>query len=433
MVQTARIPSAGDVSGMTAATTGPITLAAAGRRVTSSAIRDLLTVVERPEVISLAGGLPAAETFPVAEIAGAIAELLATESTRALQYSTTEGYLPLRTMVADWHGTVADQVLMTHGSQQALELVVRATVDPGAEVALADPGYVGAIQAFRLAGARLTAIPTDADGMIVEALAERLAQGCRPVLVYVVPNFHNPTSATLAIDRRRSLGALAERYGFLIVEDDPYGHLRWAGDALPALRSFSGRVVSLGTISKLLCPGLRVGYAVAPPGLAGPLVTLKQAVDLHTSTLGQMTAHRVLATPGFLPGHVDRVRLLYQHRATALAAAVAEHLGAVASFRPAEGGMFLWIRLDRPDVDTHDLLEGAVAAGVAYVPGRAFGIDDRHPHELRLSFSGVPPSDLDEGVRRLAASLLPPGRRYPLNHPAHGGSGARRTDMPDRL
>ena len=388
--------------------TAPIALSAASRRVTSSAIRELLTITERPEIISLAGGLPGPETFPVAEIAAAIADILATEPSRALQYSTTEGYPPLRELIAGWHGTTADQVVITHGSQQALDLVVRATVDPGAVVALADPGYVGAIQAFRLAGATLAAIPCDRDGLIVDALAERLARGCRPALVYVVPNFHNPTGATMPADRRRALAALADRYGFVIVSDDPYGHLRWAGDEVAPLASFSDRVVSLGTVSKLLCPGMRVGYAVAPPGLAGPLVMLKQAVDLHTSTLAQMAAHRVLAAPGFLRRHADGIRPFYRQRAAHLVAALTQ-LGDLASFDRPEGGMFIWVRLERPDIDTHEHLGAALANGVAYVPGKAFGIADDHRHQLRLSFASASATELDEGIRRLVASLPQPG------------------------
>jgi 2-aminoadipate transaminase len=387
------------------ATPAPFALAAAARRITSSAIRDLLTITDRPEVISLAGGLPAPDTFPVAEIAAAIAELLSTEPARALQYSTTEGYLPLRTLVAGWHRTIADRVVITHGSQQALELVVRTLVDPGDVVALADPGYVGAIQAFRMSGASLAAIPSDGEGLVVDALGERLAGGWRPALVYVVPNFHNPPGATLPNSRRRALGALAERYGFVIVEDDPYGHLRWGGEPAAPLRSFSDRVVSLGTVSKLLSPGLRVGYAVVPAALAGPLVMLKQAADLHTSTLAQMATYRVLARPGFLEGHLQRIRPIYGQRAACLSAALTELLGDMASFHAPEGGMFIWARIDRPDIDTHRLLSTAMAHGVAYVPGRAFAIDDPHPQELRLSFASAPTHDLVEGVRRLVASL----------------------------
>jgi 2-aminoadipate transaminase len=353
----------------------------------------------------LAGGLPGPDTFPVTEIAEAMADLLANESNRALQYSATEGYPPLRSLIGNWHGAAVDQVLITHGSQQALDLVVRAVVDPGEVVALADPGYVGAIQAFHLAGAALVAVPSDADGLIVDALAEQLRGGLRPALVYVVANFHNPTGTTLPAERRRALAALADRYGFLIVDDDPYGHLRWGGEMVAPVGSFTDRVVSLGTVSKLLCPGLRVGYAVAPPSLASSLAMLKQAADLQTSTLGQMAAYRVLAAPGFLPRHLGRIRPRYQERAAVLVEALTHQLGDAASFRRPEGGMFIWVRLEGSDLDTHALLPGAIANGVAYVPGRAFGIDDQHPRALRLSFASASPTELVEGIARLAASI----------------------------
>jgi 2-aminoadipate transaminase len=399
----------------------PLRLGDAARRVTSSAIRELLGVAEDPSVISLAGGLPAPDSFPVADIAAAVAGVLADDPVGALQYSRTEGYEPLRAWVAGRHDASADQVLVTHGSQQALELVARANVDPGTVVALADPGYVGAIQAFRLAGADLLPVPGDAGGLMVDELARALRRGRRPALVYVVPNFDNPTGATLAADRAAELGRLADRYGFLIVEDDPYGHLRWAGPSSPPLARFTERVVSLGTISKLLCPGLRVGYTVAPPALARTLVQLKQAVDLHTSSLAQRAAFRLLSTRGFLDRHLARLRGLYRLRARALAAALGEHLGDLASFRPPDGGMFIWARVERAGVDTQVLLASALSEGVAYVPGPAFGVAHRHRRHLRLSFATAGPEELDEGVRRLRTALCRPGRTAPARR--HGNLG----------
>jgi 2-aminoadipate transaminase len=390
-------------------------LGGAARRVTSSAIRELLGVAEDPTIISLAGGLPAPDSFPVPDIAAALAGVLADDPTGALQYSRTEGYEPLRGWVAGRHGVDADQVLITHGSQQALELVARASVDPRTVVALADPGYVGAIQAFRLAGAALLPVPSDTGGLMVDALARGLRRGRRPALVYVVPNFDNPTGATLTPDRARELCRLADRYGFLIVEDDPYRHLRWAGTPSPPLATFTERVVSLGTISKLLCPGLRVGYTVAPPALAGPLVQLKQAVDLHTSSLAQRAAFRVLSTPGFLDRHLARLRRLYRRRAETLVAALGEHLGDLATFRPPEGGMFIWVRVEGTGLDTQALLSSALAHGVAYVPGRAFGVARRHRQQVRLSFATASPDELDEGARRLRAALFGPGRAVRLD------------------
>jgi len=394
-------------------TSPPVPLAARMDRVRSSAIRELLAHAEQPGVISLAGGMPAPETFPVGAIAAALAAVLAEASPGALQYSMTEGIAMLRAWIAEQHsGThrpaALDQVLVTHGSQQALDLVARATVDPGTVVALADPGYIGAIGAFRLAGARLAAIPSDRDGLVVDALAERLSEGLRPALVYVVANFDNPTGATLSRSRRRALAALADRFGFLIVDDDPYGHLRWAGDAIPGLARWSERVVSLGTISKLVAPGLRVGYAVGPAELIRAMVLLKQATDLHTGTLAQHVALRLLAEPGFVAEQADRLRPVYRHRAEVLAAALRAELGEAVRFRDPEGGMFIWASIDGPGVDTARLLPAAIGRGVAYVPGSAFGIEAAHRAELRLSFATAGPDELRRAAARLAEVLSGP-------------------------
>ncbi|OWY62086.1 hypothetical protein B7486_60310, partial [cyanobacterium TDX16] len=326
------------------------------RRVGSSAIRDLLAVAERPDVISLAGGLPNSERFPAEVLAESAAAVLADDPGGALQYAATAGYEPLRTWVAARHGVDAAQVVVTHGSQQALELVVRALADPGDTIALADPGYVGALQAFRLAGADLLGVPSDADGLRVDVLAERLVAGARPVLVYVVANLDNPTGATLSAERRVRLAELADRYGFWIVDDDPYGELRFPGQAPPpaSLASLSDRVVTLGSTSKVLAPGLRVGWAVGPEPLVRDLVLLKQAVDLQTATLAQRLAHHVLVRPGFLEPHLVGLRVAYQEQAEALTSGLRVELGERITFEQPTGGMFVWAVV--AGVDTRQLL-----------------------------------------------------------------------------
>lgn len=384
------------------ASTTAITLGAA-TRVDSSAIRDLLHVVDRAGLISLAGGLPAPETFPTTELAAAFSDLLVGDP-GALQYSTTEGHLPLRAWVAARHDVDVERVLITHGSQQALDLVARALVDPGATVALADLGYVGAVQALQLAGARLLPVPSDADGLRVDVLEDRLRDGERPVLVYVVPNFDNPTGATLSLERRAALGALAEHYGFVVVEDDPYGELRWDGEALPPVAAFTERIVRLGTVSKTVCPGLRIGHVVAPEPLAQALVLVKQAVDLHTSTLAQRAVHRVVTSPGFMAAQLDRLRPLYRERCGALADALDTHLGGRLRFAAPSGGMFVWARFT-DGTDTDALLPAAVERGMAFVPGRAFSVAGDHSASLRLSFATATPAQLEEGVRRLTGAL----------------------------
>jgi 2-aminoadipate transaminase len=378
-------------------------------RISSSAIRELLALVDRPGVISLAGGLPSPGLFPVEETRSAIDELLRRDPGR-LQYSSTEGDPELREWIAGRHGVRADRVIVTHGSQQALDLVSRATLEPGDPVALADPGYVGAIQAMRLSGGCLVGLPTDGEGLCVEVLAERLGAGLRPRLVYVVPNFHNPTGASLSGRRARRLAGLADRYGFLIVEDDPYGEIRFSGVAAAPLASLTDRVVSIGTISKVLFPGLRVGWVVAPASLAPALALVKQAVDLHTATLAQSVALHLLRRPGFLAGHVRSLRAYYESQASILTGALGQALGDHLEITPAEGGLFLWARVRRDDVDTEALLPTAVDQGVAYVPGSAFSVTAPHRAELRLSYATVTPGELEEGARRLAGVLVG-GRR----------------------
>jgi 2-aminoadipate transaminase len=371
----------------------------------SSAIRDLLHLTGRPDVISLAGGLPSPSAFPVEAIADATAAVLADDPEAALQYSTTEGHSGLRRWVAARSpvATDPDQVVVTHGSQQALDLLVRATVAPGGSVALADPGYVGALQVLRAAEARLTGIPADAGGLRVDVLADRLAAGLRPTLVYVVAEFDNPTGATLATERRRELARLADRYGFLIVADDPYSALRWAGTHPPDLRILTDRVVTLGTTSKVLAPGLRVGWAVAPRPVADRLVVLKQAADLHTAGLNQAIVATVLARPGFFAAHVEALRDRYAGQSQALQDALHTHLGDRIAFDPPDGGMFLWGRM-QDGTDTAALLARALAAGTAYVPGAAFAVTAHHRSGLRLSFATGEPTALEEAVRRLAGA-----------------------------
>jgi 2-aminoadipate transaminase len=380
-------------------------------RAGSSAIRDLLEITERPGIVSLAGGLPNPATFPTEAIARATTAALADDPVAALQYGPTEGFRPLRRWVAERTGRGADgadHVLITSGSQQALELLTRALVDPGGVVALADPAYVGALQAFRAAGTELVAIPSDADGLRVDVLAERLAAGVRPALVYVVANFDNPTGSTLSAERRIDLAALADRHGFWIVDDDPYGELRWNGTAPVALRDLTDRTITLGSTSKVLAPGLRVGWAVAPPEVVSAMTILKQSADLHTSALTQQIVHRTLAEPGFLDGHLAMLRRTYRSQAEHLVRALDENLGDRLEVAAPDGGMFVWARLLDPGADTAALLVPAVDQGVAFVPGAAFGVEDLHPRRMRLSYATADRAGLDLAVDRLAG-VIPAG------------------------
>ncbi len=376
-------------------------------RIGSSAIRDLLAIAQAPEVISLAGGLPDPTTFPVAAIAAATAEILAADPASALQYGPTDGCTALREVVAERAGTLPDRVLITSGSQQALDLVARTILDPDDVAVVADPAYVGALQALRAGGARLHPIPTDAHGMRIDLLAEHLHAGLRPKLVHVVATFDNPTGSTLDGRRRVALAELAEEFGFWIVDDDPYGELRWRGTSPTALRDLTDRTITLGSTSKVLCPGLRVGWAIAPPALEADLAILKQSADLHTSALSQQIAARLLADDAAMAAQIDGLRTTYRGRADALADALDRHLPGALRFARPDGGMFLWARLAdgvRPGATTANLLLEAIDRGVAFVPGAAFAATDRDRHDrwLRLSFATGDPAHLDEAARRLA-------------------------------
>jgi 2-aminoadipate transaminase len=380
---------------------GPhIALSSTTTRIGSSAIRDLLALVDRPGMISLAGGMPAPETFPSAALVEAVADVIR-EDALALQYSSTQGFGPLRDWVAGQDGVQPEQVVVTSGSQQALDLLARVLVEPGGLVAMADPGYVGAIQAFRLAGARLLGVASDGHGMRVDVLSERLEAGARPAVVYVVADFDNPTGATLTAERRRALAGLAERYGFVIVDDTAYRRLRLTGEEPVPLAALTERLVTVGTVSKVLCPGLRVGYLEGPPSVVAAVVLIKQAVDLHTSTLAQRAVHHLVTTPGFLEGQVEALRILYRERATALCDALDRELGELLSFARPVGGMFVWARFLAAGIDTSALLPRAIEQGVAFVPGCAFAVNAGDTDTVRLSFSGAAATDLAEAVQRL--------------------------------
>lgn len=387
-------------------------LLGAARRIGSSSIRDLLAVAQQPGVISLAGGLPDPSGLPVDAVARAAAEVLAEDPTSALQYGPTEGLPALRALLAARAGVDEDRVIVTSGSQQALDLVARTLVEPGDVVAVTDPAYVGALQALRGAGAQLDPIPSDAGGMRVDLLADRLHAGLRPRLVHVVSAFDNPTGATLDGRRRVALAELAEAFGFWIVDDDPYGALRWSGTEPTSLRQLTDRTISLGSTSKVLCPGLRVGWAIGPREVVASLAVVKQSTDLHTSALSQALALRLLADEPALASHTADLRATYRMRADALADALEHRFGAHLRFRRPLGGMFVWAELGdglAPGRSTADLLATAVGNGVAYVPGRAFaaGRPEAHDRHLRLSFATTDPAGLATAVDRLAAALAP--------------------------
>ena len=397
-----------------------LTLARRTRAVAPSAVREILKVAERPDVLSFAGGLPAPELFPVEAIARAHATVLAREPAAALQYSTTEGFGPLREHLADdyrragVHGASADQVMMTSGSQQGIDLVARVLLDPGAVVVVENPTYVAALQVFAAAEARVVAVPSDDDGLDVAALARVLAR--EPVrLVYLVPSFQNPRGTTLSLPRRHALISLLQAHQVPVLEDDPYGALRFRGEALPPLAALddSGLVISLGTFSKTLAPGLRLGWVHAARGLLKHLVVAKQACDLHCGTLAQRAVAELLSTFDF-EAHLDTLRATYGERCAVMLDCLERGFPEGTRFTRPDGGLFVWAELPG-EHDTEALLELAVREKVAFVPGAPFFAAAPRRNTLRLNFSNRSPELIREGMARLckvleSAALLEPAR-----------------------
>ncbi|WP_042301847.1 PLP-dependent aminotransferase family protein [Paraburkholderia kururiensis] len=375
------------------------------RKLTSSAIREILKVTERPEVISFAGGLPSPATFPVEEMREASERILRDAPAAALQYSATEGYLPLREWVAARYSVGGvqirpTQVLITTGSQQALDLLGKVLICPQSPVLVETPTYLGALQSFSLYEPHYVQVPTDDAGLIPASLTPELTAGAR--LLYAQPNFQNPTGRRLPLERRRALAEFAMNAPFPVVEDDPYGALDYAGEPLPTLLSMAPEhIVHLGSFSKVLAPGLRVGYVVAPEELHFKLVQAKQATDLHTPSFTQRIVHEVVKD-GFLDRHVPTIRALYRDQCAAMLAALERYMPEGVSWNRPEGGMFIWVSLPA-HIDSMKLLEEAVANNVAFVPGAPFYADQPEHNKLRLSFVTVPPAKIDEGVAKLAA------------------------------
>ncbi len=373
-------------------------------------------------MLSLAGGMPSPHTFPVDELAEAARAAVADRPEVTLQYARTDGLTELRLVLAAMVGGArgracgADEIVVTTGSQQALDLIGRTFLDPGDTVAIESPGYLGAIQALGAQQPCWLPVPVDHDGLDTDTLGRALAAGARPKLVYTTTDFLNPTGAVLHPGRRVALAALAERYGFLVVEDDPYGRLRFGEPVHPPVAAHTDRCITLGTTSKTIAPGLRVGWLSAPPTVAAALARTKQSVDLNTAALTQMVALALLRQPGWLDERAIALRDFYRPRAEHLQAALTSALP-TADVPMARGGLFLWVTL--PGTDTTALLPRAIEEGVAFVPGSAFSTDGAPSPHLRVSFATLADDDLGEAARRLGAAaqhvgtpvVLGPGSR----------------------
>lgn len=365
------------------------------QQLTSSAIREILKVTERPEVISFAGGLPSPATFPVAEMEAAVARVFADNPQAALQYAATEGYLPLREFVAKRYQVDVERVLITTGSQQALDLIAKVMIDPGSPVLVETPSYLGALQAFSLFEPEFVSVPTDDQGLLPESLTAELTAGAR--FLYALPNFQNPTGRRLPLERRQALVARARELGLLLVEDDPYGELSYAGSQLPSLLSMNpDGVIYMGSFSKILAPGMRLGFVIAPPELHFKLCQAKQASDLHTPSFTQRIAYETIRD-GLLERHIPTIRELYGKQCRFMLDSLARHMPEGVRWNAPEGGMFIWVELPE-GLDSMALLEQAVQRNVAYVPGAPFYASNPRRNTLRLAFVTVSPERIEQGV-----------------------------------
>lgn len=388
------------------------------QRMGSSAIRELLKLTEKPDIISFAGGLPAPEVFPLEEFHAACERVLRDCGAQALQYSTTEGYLPLREMIARHSArygieVTPENIIITSGSQQALDLLGKIFINPGDRVLVESPTYLGALQAWNAYGAEYLPVPMDEHGMRTDALEEALRAG--PKFIYVLPNFQNPTGVTLSLERRQELIELADHYGVPIVEDDPYGQLRYEGDHLPSVvvldgkyrddchPCYRGNVIYLSTFSKILAPGLRLAWVIAPPEVIRKLVQAKQGADLHTATFNQLVAHEV-ARGGFLDRHIHLIRDVYRERRDVMLAEMDRCFPPEVDWTQPEGGLFLWGILPAW-MNSADVLKVAIEEKVAFVPGEPFYPCGGGHNTMRINFSNASVENIRTGVSRLGNVL----------------------------
>jgi 2-aminoadipate transaminase len=386
----------------------------------SSAIRELFKVTANPEVISFGGGLPAPEVFPIAEFKAACDKVLTDNGPMALQYSNSEGYAPLREMIArqmDAYGMklTTDNILITTGTQQSIDLISKMLINNAERILVEDPTFLGALQVFSVFGARYVAVPIDGEGIQTGLLPEAFRVG--PRFMYIIPTFQNPGGVTLSMKRREVLIALSDQYGIPVLEDDPYSALRFEGETLPPLIALdaarlktadgypAGNVIYCGSFSKTLAPGLRLAWIAAPPEVIAKLVQIKQGADLHTPIFVQMAAYECLRD-GFLERHIPKIREVYRERRNVMLAAMEEHFPKGMEWTRPAGGLFLWAKLPEGMVSA-DLLRTAIKMNVAFVPGNSFfSVDDKAGERyFRLNFSNMAPGRIREGIRRLGKAI----------------------------
>lgn len=374
-----------------------------------SAVREILKVTERPDIISFAGGLPAPELFPVDALARAHADVFTREGAAAMQYSTTEGWRPLREWIAarmNGRGckVTADRTLITSGSQQGIDLVARIFLDPGDTLIVENPSYVAALQVFKSYEAEMVAVDSDDEGVRVDEIEQAIRES-NPKFIYVIPDFQNPTGLSFSLERRKRLVEIASRYRVPIIEDDPYGELRYQGERLPSLASLDteGMVIHLSTFSKTISPGMRIGWAIASEEIIQALIIAKQASDLHTSTIEQRAAARLLEDFDY-EAHIASLCRVYGERCDAMRNSLETHFPDEARWTRPDGGLFLWVELPE-GVSGEELLEDSLKEKVAFVPGASFFARDARSNFIRLNFSNRQPDMIDEGIRRISDVL----------------------------
>lgn len=388
------------------------------KKIMSSVIREILKFTQQPDIISFAGGLPAPDVFPIEKFAIASSKVLKEHGPTALQYSTTEGYNPLRDWVISYMAKEGlnierENIIFTNGSQQGLDLIGKIFLNRGDKIIVEAPTYLGALQAWNTYGVEYIQVATDENGIIPEEFEKAIRVGIK--LAYILPSFQNPTGRTIPLDRRLKIMEIADKYGVPIIEDDPYGQLRYEGKHIPPVivlddnyrnpdkEVYNGNVVYLSTFSKILAPGIRLAWTIGPKEVIQKIVYAKQGTDLHTSTLIQMLAYET-AKDGFVEKHIEKIKDIYGQRRDVMIAAMEEHFPSGISWTEPEGGLFLWVTLPEK-INANELLKVAVEKKVAFVPGSPFYPNGGGENTLRLNFTFSNPDEIKEGISRLSEAI----------------------------
>lgn len=383
------------------------TIADRMKNVPKSFIREILKVTESSHVISFAGGLPNPETFPIKELEKACVDVLESDGKKALQYAATEGYYKLREFISARYREKQgleippESILITTGSQQALDLVGKVLINRGDRVLMEEPGYLGAIQAFSVFEPRFKSVRLNDDGVDIPALKKACAAGIK--LFYCVPNFHNPSGITYSDNVRREAAKILSQKKVITVEDNPYGELRFIGENIPPIRKYNDSTILLGSFSKVAAPGLRLGWISAPPEIMDALNTAKQAADLHTNSFSQRVLHRYL-TENSIDAHIELIKKLYKIQRDAMVGAIVRYFPAEVLYTKPEGGMFVWVTLPKK-LDTMKLFNAVIKKDVTFVPGKPFYANGGGDNTLRLNYSACPPDVIEEGIKRMGETI----------------------------